>query len=221
MFINQLRFVIKDLNWIDILILLLALAIVLLGLGNYGLYEPHEGHFAMVGREMVLRDDWITLNGAPYLNKPPLLYWLIAMSTTVLGTNEFAARLPIGLVGWLGIVITWKWSRQLWGIKFGRIAASMLSVTLGWFIFTHQILIDVLLGTLLLASNYFLWRSLCEPKSYFNWLGTYTCLSLCLLTKGLIGIVFPLVGCFGLVLIRRDWRIEALGYLKVYYWFWL
>ncbi|MGF1588350.1 MAG: glycosyltransferase family 39 protein [Pleurocapsa sp.] len=204
-----MRLTIKNLNWVDISILLLALIVTLLGIGSYGLYEPHEGHFAMVGQEMIWRNDWITphLNGSPYLNKPPLLYWLIALSTSIFGSSEFSARLPISLTGWLGIVFAWKWTRELWGIHASRVAALMLSVTLGWFIFTHQILIDVLLGTLLLSSNYFLWRSLYQPQSRLNWWGAYLSLALCILTKGLIGLVFPLLGCLALIIIRQDWKI--------------
>ncbi|MGL5834026.1 MAG: ArnT family glycosyltransferase, partial [Waterburya sp.] len=106
-----------------------------------------------------------------------------------------------------GIVVAWKWSRELWGINTSRLTALMLSVTLGWFIFTHQILIDALLGTLLISTNYFLWRSLYQPQSRFNCWGTYISLALCVLTKGLIGIVFPLLGCLGLIIVRRDLKI--------------
>ena len=204
-----MRFTIKNLYWIDLAILGLTLIVTLMGIGNYGLYEPHEGHFAMVGQEMLWRNDWVTphLNGAPYLNKPPLLYWLTAISTKIFGSSEFAARLPIALSGWLGIIIAWKWSRELWGINSSRITALMLSVTLGWFIFTHQILIDVLLGTLLLSCNYFLWRSLYQPRSWLNWSGTYISLALCVLTKGIIGAIFPVVGCVVLIVLRQDWKI--------------
>jgi 4-amino-4-deoxy-L-arabinose transferase-like glycosyltransferase len=204
-----MRFTIKNLYWVDISILLLTLIVALLGLGSYGLYEPHEGHFAMVGQEMLWRNDWVTpyLNGSPYLNKPPLLYWLIALSTEIFGSTEFAARLPLGIAGWLGIVIAWKWTRELWGINSSRVTALMLSVTLGWFIFTHQILIDALLATLLISSNYFLWRSLYQPQSRLSWWGTYISLALCVLTKGLIGVVFPLLGCLGLIIVRRDFKI--------------
>lgn len=204
-----MRLTIKNLYWIDVSILLLALIVALVGIGSYGLYEPHEGHFAMVGQEMIWRNDWVTphLNGSPYLNKPPLLYWLIAISTKIFGSTEFAARLPIGIAGWVGIFIAWKWTRELWGINPSRVAALMLSVTLGWFIFSHQILIDVLLGTLLISSNYFLWRSLYQPQSYWNWSATYISLALCVLTKGLIGLMFPLLGCFALTIIRQDGKI--------------
>lgn len=204
-----MRFTIKNLCWIDLSILGLTLIVTLLGIGDYGLYEPHEGHFAMVGQEMIWRNDWITphLNGSPYLNKPPLLYWLIAASTNIFGSTEFAARLPISLSGWVGIIVAWKWTRELWGISSSRIAALMLSVTLGWFIFTHQILIDVLLGTLLLSSSYFLWKSLYQPRSWSYWLGAYVTLALCVMTKGLIGGGFPLLSCLTLIAVRQDWKI--------------
>ena len=194
---------------IDLLILILALAFMILGIGNYGLYEPHESHFAMVAREMLLRGDWITphLNGAAYLNKPPLLYWLIAIATTIFGNTEFAARLPLALAGWLGIVVVWQWSRQLWGIEAGRIALLMLSVSLGWFIFTHQLLIDVLLATLLIASNYFLWKLINKPQSWIYFLGFYGSVALAFLAKGLLGVVFIGCGYFGLAIIRRQSQI--------------
>ena len=71
MALNRLQPV--SLSWLDPLILLGAIALFFLGLGDFPLYEPHEGHFAGVAREMMLRGDWLTphLNGAPYLNKPP------------------------------------------------------------------------------------------------------------------------------------------------------
>ena len=207
--VARTQFPFKTIPWIDLSLLTLTLIIMVFGIGDYGFYEPHEGHFAMVGQEMIFQGNWITphLNGSPYLNKPPLLYWLIGVSTKVFGVNEFAARLPIGLAGWLGILLAWKWTRQLWGTSASRITALMLSVTAGWFLFTHQILIDVLLSALLLASNYFLWRVIYQPQSWVNWWAAYISLGLCLLTKGLIGIVFPLLGFLVLGLVREDRKL--------------
>ena len=97
-------------SWIDAVLLGAIFVVMTLGLGSYGLYEPHEGHFAGVGREMIARGDWITphLNGAPYLNKPPLLYWLVSISYTLFGVTEWAARFPLALVGWIGVILSWE-----------------------------------------------------------------------------------------------------------------
>ncbi|MGK7936639.1 MAG: ArnT family glycosyltransferase [Xenococcaceae cyanobacterium] len=210
------KFTIQKRYYLDLLILALTLVLITFGIGTYGLYEPHEGHFTMVGQEMLLRGDWLTphLNGDRYLNKPPLLYWLIALSTSILGATEFAARLPLALAGWVGIIIVWKWSKELFGLRASRIAALMLSVSLGWFIFTHQLLTDVLLSTLILASNYFFWKLLSQPRSCLYFYSLYVSLSLCILTKGLIGVVLPLLNCLGLSIIKQDekiWRKIKLG----------
>lgn len=196
-------------NIIDLLIPLFALGLITFGIGNYGLYEPHESHFAMVGNEMVWRGDWITpyLNGAPYLNKPPFLYWLIAASTTFFGNTEFAARLPVAMSGWLGIIIAGKWSKDLWGVTANRITVLMLSVTLGWYIFSHQILTDILLSTLVLASNYFLWKLLYKPQSWLYFFCLYISIALCLLTKGFIGIFFIACSYVAIAFYHRSWSI--------------
>ncbi|NEQ08882.1 MAG: glycosyltransferase family 39 protein [Moorea sp. SIO4E2] len=196
-------------SWSDVMVLLLGLLVLIHGLGGYGLYEPHEGHFGGVAHEMLLRGDWITphLNGSPYLNKPPLLYWLIATSTTLWGSTEYAARLPLAIIGWLGAIVAWKWARELWNPTAGRLAALMLCSTTGWFVFTHQILIDVLLATLLLATYYCLWRLERAPHCWIYWLSLYSLLGLCVLTKGPVFLGFPLIGCLAIAFRQRSWRL--------------
>jgi 4-amino-4-deoxy-L-arabinose transferase-like glycosyltransferase len=192
----------------DGVLLLATLILLTFGIGQYGLFEPHEGHFAGVAREMVLRGDWISphLNGAPYLNKPPLLYWLIATSYSIFGINEFAARLPVALASWVGVVIAWLWCRELWGIVASRVVALLLSISIGWFIFAHQILIDELLATLLLAMMYCLWKFAQWPKATVWFLATYLCLGFAVLAKGVLALVFWGGACLALSLVRRDWR---------------
>lgn len=202
----------QHLGWIDGLILIGTLILLTFGIDHYSLFEPHEGHFAGVAREMVLRDDWITpyLDGAPYLNKPPLLYWLIATSYSAFGIQEFSARLPISGAAWLGVIVAWQWSRQLWGTSAGRATALFLSTSIGWFIFAHQILIDELLGTLLLSMMYCLWRLLQHPKSRTFFLGTYVLLALAVLAKGILALAFWTVACAAIALTRRRWQILRL-----------
>lgn len=203
--------------WIDGVVLVGALGILLLGLGDYGLYEPHEGHFAGVAREMVLRDDWITpyLNGAPYLNKPPLLYWAIAMSYRLFGIHEFAARLPLALGGWLGAIVVWQWGRDLAKPTTGRVAALMLATACGWFIFVHQLLVDVLLSSLLMAAYYCLWQVTVMPRRRqtpfsLHAAGFWLFVGLCVLLKGPFMLLFPAVAVAAVAFVespRHLWRV--------------
>jgi 4-amino-4-deoxy-L-arabinose transferase-like glycosyltransferase len=200
----------------DLLTLTLGLLVLTFGIGDYALYEPHEGHFAGVAREMLLRGDWITptLNGAPYLNKPPLLYWLISGSQALLGLTEFAARLPVALTGWLGVLVVWKWARELWHPTAGRLAAAILYLSTGWFIFTHQILLDLFLGSLLIAVHYCLWRLIWSPRRRY-WLCFWGLLGLCFLAKGPVGLIYVLMACLSLAIRRQNWRIFAKLHLPI------
>ncbi|OAB58967.1 hypothetical protein AY600_02525 [Phormidium willei BDU 130791] len=194
----------------DLLSLLVAIAILGWGLGDFGLYDPHEGHFAGVAREMLLRHDWTTpyLNGAPYLNKPPLLYWAIALSYSIFGINEFAARLPLLLGGALGIFVVWQWGRQLISPLTGRVAAVMLATACGWFIFTHQLLIDLLLSSLLMSFYYCLWRVTTSPTNLLSKIGFWLFLGLIILAKGPFMLVFPAIAVLVISLIESPRRLN-------------
>ena len=198
----------KYFEWIDGVLLFAAFILLTYGLEKYGLFEPHEGHFAGVAREMILHRDWVTptLNGSPYLNKPPLLYWLIATSFSLFGFHEFAARLPIALAGWVGVVVAWIWSRQLWGVIASRATVILLSTGVGWFIFAHQLLIDELLGALLLAMMYCLWRLSIQPKSHGFFVAVYLLLGLAVLAKGILALAFWAAACGAIALTRRSWQ---------------
>jgi len=81
--------------WATILAIALALALLLPGLGGAPFDDPGEGQHAEIAREIGISGDWLTLrlNGVRYLDKPPLLYWLVAASFRRFGADEWAARL--------------------------------------------------------------------------------------------------------------------------------
>ena len=194
----------------DVLLLGAILCVMSYGIGSYGLYEPHEGHFAGVGREMVTRGDWITphLNGAPYLNKPPLFYWLIAASYKITGSqDEWSARIPLALIGWGGVLLAWYWARKLWGPSAGRYAAVMLAVSSGWYLFCHQLLIDALLSVINLASLYYMSKAIVARTRTAPWVVFYAVVGLSVLAKGLIGICFPAAALLLFIAWRRDWAL--------------
>ena len=65
-------------------------------LGSYGLFDLDEGLYVEAAREMNLTGDFVTprVNGIEFFEKPPLVYWLSAVSQRIAGKTEFAARLP-------------------------------------------------------------------------------------------------------------------------------
>lgn len=71
----------------------------LLHLGSIGLVDETEPLFVEASRQMTVTGDWITpyFNGETRFDKPPLIYWLMALGFQAFGVNEWAARLPSAL----------------------------------------------------------------------------------------------------------------------------
>ena len=104
----------------------------LVSLGQRGLYNPDEGRYAEVPREMLASGDWVIphLNGLVYIEKPPLQYWATAISEAVFGQNDWAARLYIGLCALATLYATWALVRREWGAAAAARAAIMLGSSL-------------------------------------------------------------------------------------------
>jgi 4-amino-4-deoxy-L-arabinose transferase-like glycosyltransferase len=190
------------------LLLLVGMPVFLLGLGTPALYDPHESLYAEIARDMVARGDWLTphLNDTRYLDKPPLFYWLIALSYTLLGVSEFAARLPTALSGLGGVLLTWAIGRHLFDGRAGFFAGTVLMTSLGYWIFSRQLLPDMVFSFCTTLGFYGGLRSLKTVRSA-PLDATLLCLSLGLavLTKGFLGL-FPLVIMAGYLILRGEPR---------------
>jgi 4-amino-4-deoxy-L-arabinose transferase-like glycosyltransferase len=194
-------------------LVILGLPIFLLGLRTPALYDPHESLYAEIAREMLVRGDWLTphLNDARYLDKPPLLYWLIGLSYKALGVSAFSARLPVAIAGVGGVLVTWGIGRQLCDGRFGFVAGLVLTASIGYFVFSRQLLPDMVLSCFTTLSFYCVLRSFAPARSQRLWaLLFYVSLALAVLTKGFLGL-FPLgVVVFYLVLIGKLRLLRAM-----------
>src|ERR1019366_919996 len=104
-------------RWAPALLLLGAAALYLFRLGRVGLYDLDESVYAKVSREMLVLKNWVTphLDFIPFVEKPPLLYWLNAIALKALGLSEFFARLPTALAAVAGVGFVYGIGRDLWG----------------------------------------------------------------------------------------------------------
>ncbi len=190
---------------------LLGCAVVFLWrLSTPGLFDPNEGLYAEVPREMLLRRDWITprFNFVPYFEKPPLLYWMIASSYLLFGVSEFSARLVTALAALGGIAVTGLIGKELKGKTAGYLSALILGTSFGYFIFSRILLTDLVFSTFLaLAFLFFLRGYLHEEGRGRSYLLFFLSMGLATLTKGLIGLVLPLliVGLF--VMATREYAL--------------
>jgi Dolichyl-phosphate-mannose-protein mannosyltransferase len=107
---------------------LLGLLLLLPGLGSAPFDDPGEGQHAEIAREAWVSGQLLDLrfNGVRYFDKPPLLYWLIALDFRVWGQSEWAARLPSVAGAALAAAATALLGARLLGPSAGLLAAAAL-----------------------------------------------------------------------------------------------
>ncbi len=138
----------------------LAAILYLPGLGRPALWEPDEGRYAEIAREMVLSGDYVTPRDdfELYFEKPPLVYWANAASIKLFGVNEFAVRLPAALFSIGQILITAALAEMMLGAATGFFAALALALSPLFFGFARFATLDPALAfflTAALAAFYF------------------------------------------------------------------
>lgn len=113
------------------------------------LWEPDEARYAEIPREMLEKGDWLTptLNYVAYFEKPPLQYWLSALSMKLFGLNALAARLPLALAWALALWCAWKLAQRL-GARDPRWAMVMTATGLLAFVTGQVLLLDALFSAL-------------------------------------------------------------------------
>ncbi len=106
-----------------------ALVLYLPGLGRPALWEPDEGRYAEIAREMYLSGDYVTPRNdyVRYFEKPPLVYWAEAGCLALFGPTEFAVRLPAALFSVGEVVVTAALAEAM----LGPPAAILSAVALG------------------------------------------------------------------------------------------
>jgi 4-amino-4-deoxy-L-arabinose transferase-like glycosyltransferase len=197
-------------RWAPLLLVAGTAIFYLARLGLAGLYDPNEGMYAEIPREMVLLGDWLTprFNFIRYFEKPPLLYWLTAIAYQLFGITEFSARLATALAATLGVGIVYGIGRDLWGRRAGLLSGLILATSFGYFIFSRIILTDMLFTALLAATFWGILRGLLsETPRRIPVLLAYAAMGLAILTKGLIGLVFPVLTLGSFFLLTREWRL--------------
>ncbi len=203
-------------------IVLLWAIVYIPGLFSPPLLDDADSIHAEAARELIVRHDWTTLyiDGVRYLEKAPLMYWAMAASYTVFSARDWAARLPLALgVLWL-LLATYSLGKRTLGERAGFWAAIVLAVSVGPYLFTRFIIPDMLVGLWLTLGLDFFLRTLDEePPSRLSCWGLAATAALNVLTKGLIGLVFPaaIIGLYLLLTgnLKQLLRMRLLSSLAV------
>lgn len=191
----------------------LAALLWFLPLNSPHLFDPDEGRYAEVPREMVASGDWVTprLDGLKYFEKPALQYWATASAFLLFGEHAWTARLWSALCGFLGLVLTFTLGRRLYGARAGTLAALVQASALLYIAMARITTLDMsLCFTLELAMAALALLAASDdsgpaPVSLSLLLGAGVALAV--LSKGLIGILIPGATVVLYVLIHRDPRL--------------
>jgi 4-amino-4-deoxy-L-arabinose transferase-like glycosyltransferase len=190
-------------------IFLLWLAIFVPGLAHPSLFDDADGAHAEAGREMLTRHDWVTLheNGIRYLEKAPLPYWGMAVSFRLFGVSETSARLAQAL-GVLALALFLiEMGRRFLSVEAGMWAGVVCVTSFGPYLFTRILIPDLLVGLWIGLGLYFFlegWQHQ-RPSLWSCWALAIT-VALNVLTKGLIGLVFPAAIIFVFLVVVGDLR---------------
>ena len=176
------------------LIFFLWLTIYAAGMFTPPLLDDVDTIHAEAAREMVLRHDWVTLytDGIRYLEKAPVMYWGVAASYTIFGVSDWSTRLPLMLGALALLLATYAMGKRAYGEMGGLYSAVVMATAVGPYIYTRFQIPDLIVGLWLTLGFYFFFRSLHEerPSRLTCWGFAATC-ALSVLTKSLIGLVFP------------------------------
>ena len=190
-------------------LLLLWAAIYLAGIWRTPLLDDVDSVHAEAGREMALRNDWVTIytDGIRYMEKAPMLYWSVAASFRIFGIADWSSRLPLILSVLALAFATYVVGRYVYGASGGLFAGVALVTSLGIYIYTRFLIPEVMVALLLTLGYYFFLRSLEEERpSRMNCWGFAATCALNVLTKGLIGLVFPFGAIGVFLLLTRNLR---------------
>ena len=195
--------------WASWLAAFLLCAVVYLG-GAFlpALQDDADSTHAEAAREMLVSGDYVTLhvNGVRYLEKAPLLYWLVTFSYRIFGVTEFATRVPTVVAMFLLVWLAASWARQAFGSRAGVYAGLFVSTAAGYYLFTRVLIPEAILSLLIAACFYFFLRALERPHRAALWYAGYACLALAVLTKGLVALVFVGLTAVVFALLTGDWR---------------
>jgi 4-amino-4-deoxy-L-arabinose transferase-like glycosyltransferase len=163
---------------------------------------------AQIARNMLDSGDWVIahLDGVPYLEKAPLIYWLIAISYRIFGIHDWAARIPLAVAGVLLVWLTSRYAAWAFGAGAGFNAGLVLATSVGLFLFTRIQIPDVMLALTICFGFWAFQRAIDEeeknPRAWAALLAIS--LGIGVMLKGLIALVVPGGGILVYLIVTRQ-----------------
>lgn len=198
-----------------IIIFLLGLLVYFPFLGKAPLFDWDEVNFAESAREMIVSGNYfrVQINFQPFWEKPPLFFWMQALSMKIFGINEYAARFPNALFGLLTLLTVFEIGKKIKNERLGFIWSICLLVGFLPHVYFKSGIIDPVFNYFIFLSLYFIataYSSSVKGISLKNMAIAGAVCGLAILTKGPVGLLIPLLTIFIVWLINRKNNFSSL-----------
>lgn len=185
----------------------LLLALLHLSATRAGIMDIDASQYAEISREMMNSDNWLFIydRGNEYLDKPPFLFWISALSMKIFGVGNFGFKLPSILFAVFAIYATYRLARLLYGDATGRMAALIFGTCQGLFLMTNDIRTDTVLMSWVVIAIWLIKEWDVHKKLYHLLLGC-AAIAFGMMSKGPIALLVP-VFCFATDwALKREWK---------------
>src|SRR5262249_18003558 len=137
----------------------------------FHLFEPDEGRYAEIPREMLVRGDWIVpyLQSEPYLDKPPLMYWLVAAAYLVFGIHDWSARLLPAVAIHALVLIVYFLGRRRLGERAAFWGALLLGLAPGFASMGRLLILDGLLALCVTLGSFACFEATIGNRLRWGW----------------------------------------------------
>lgn len=172
------------------------------GLTRTGLIGPDEPRYAAIGRAMAMSGDWVTprLWGAPWFEKPALLYWMTAAGFKLGLGRELAPRLPVALASVAFLIYFFVVLRREFGERAAWYATAILGTSAGWLAYSHIAITDLPMSAAFAAAMFTILSERATARAFVL---AGVLLGLAVLAKGLVPVALFIPALWFL---RRRWR---------------
>lgn len=176
------------------LLLLAILGVQVLGAWHIPLMDIDAAQYASISREMLERNSFLQIFdlGKDYLDKPPMLFWLSALSMKIFGVHDWVYRIPSVIFLMLALYATFKFAQLKYNQTVAQLSVLILASSQAFFLIAHDVRTDTMLMGWVALSIWLIakWE---ESNKWTDFIWAMVVIAGGMMTKGPIAIVVPVL----------------------------
>ncbi|MBF0483343.1 MAG: glycosyltransferase family 39 protein [Candidatus Omnitrophica bacterium] len=206
-----------------LIVFILGLLFFIAGNNIISLTNPDEVFYSQTAREMIQQKTWMVpyLFGQPQFEKPIFTYWCIRLAYKIFGETPFASRFFPAVFALIGCLAIFLWTNKVFKNSRKALFAALCLMSMGMYIgLARTVFTDMIFSVWILLAMIYFYLAYTKPVSDNRkevW-GFFIFSALAVLTKGLLGIVFPIAAVILFLFLRKD--IKFL-FSKTFFWGWV